>query len=796
MFERRLKVILLLLFVVTGIMVMRATYLQVVMRGEYADRAEKAMVRPQWVETVRGRIVDLKGRVVAADVASTDACVDYRAVLAPADPKWVDERAVERLRLRMGSEYRKAASSQRKAMIENEAAQVVTDINQMWERLAEVSQLPGESHEQAVLRIEEVRQSIIARVEMRRRFLWYRNYQKAVEQHESTAEDAGLWQRWLLDPTSAAPEVDKFIITVAEQLDSHVVLRAIDPLVAAELGRDAEQYPGLVLKPSTNRYYPFHETAAHVLGHISRVNAEDLRDDPNAKADGDELRQYFPNDLIGRTGIEALAEPALRGTRGQVTRRLGGDEVLASSAAVRGQDVRLSIDMDLQHDVEELFKAVPIEDYNKVKTTTPMYGAAVVIDVPTGQVRVLASNPGFDPNLLDEQFAMLTTDEINRPMLNRATFMALEPGSTVKTLVGLSAITQGILGAKEGIECNGYLMIGGRKQPSGRCWTASKFANRINPATGGEYPVAHHQIPYPHKGHDGYPDGHLSYADALERSCNVFFETVADRMGMGTLAMWYDRWGLGRPTGLGIGEARGLLPRLDNVPRVQRQMTTWFAGIGQGSIHATPIQMANVAATIARNGIWKRPRLIAPDEQRPFDPQGLGADEVDLHLSPAGLVEARDGMLRVVNSRAGTGVILVRDSKILRNHVMIAGKTGTAQAAKFSVVLREPGTNKVLRDPQTGKIQRKYFEPLTAENPNGMAWYRGSGNSFTDLAHAWYIGFAPADKPRIAFCVFVEYGGSGGVAAAPIATGMLEACVKHGYLPTDADNSIGMLDVP
>ncbi len=790
MFERRLKVILLLLFVATGILLLRAVHLQIVMKKAWTQRADDAMRRPQSIETVRGRIVDYMGKVVAADVASTDACVDYRAVLQPAEPKWVQGKAIDRLRTRLGDAYRKAPLVERNKMIADEVEQIGVDIDAMWERLAEVSQLKDETREQAIARIDDVRQAIIARVEMRRRYLWYRNYENAVKEHAQGDEDATVWERWLLDASGTTPEVDKFIITVAEQQEAHVVLRAIAPAVAADLGRDVEQYPGLALRPSTNRYYPFGPVAAHMLGRLSRVDRDDLEKDPNARKKGDDLRQYFPNDLIGRTGIEKLAEPALRGRRGQIERKLGDDTVISSDPAQRGQDVRLSIDMDLQRDVEALFKHVPIKDFNEKLTTTEMYGAAIVIDVPTGQVRVMASNPGFDPNTLEETYGQMALDEINRPLLNRATQLALEPGSTVKTLVGLSAITAGKLGVHEGIECDGYLHIGGRKQSNGRCWTASKFGNRLDEATGAPFPVAHHQIPFPHKGHHGNADGFLTYSDGLERSCNIFFEMSADRLGMDALCYWYDQWGLGRETGLGITESRGRLPRLKDATDAQKRTTTLFAGIGQGQVAATPIQMANVAATIARKGIWKRPRLFAPDPALPFEPSNLGQDTVDLRLSPEGLAEAKAGMVRVVNSAAGTGIILVRNSPILKNRATIAGKTGTAQAAKFSAVQRDPTTHKPLRD-ENNRIRRTYFEPLTAANPKGMVWYRGSGRNYDELAHAWYIGFAPADNPRIAFCVFVEYGGSGGIAAAPIATGMLEACVKHGYLPRD-DGSVGL----
>src|SRR5205085_5775342 len=143
----------------------------------------------------------------------------------------------------------------------------------------------------------------------------------------------------------------------------------------------------------------------------------------------------------------------------------------------------------------------------------------------------------------------------------------------------------------------------------GRCWVASMFADKV-----GVEGVSHHPFPTPHKGHDGNEDGHLTYSDALERSCNVYFETLADRVGIDHLTEWYSRFGLGRPTGIGLAEAPGRLPAY--APERMRHMRRSFGlygGIGQGWIAATPIQMANATAMIARGGIWMRPQILLPD---------------------------------------------------------------------------------------------------------------------------------------------------------------------------------------
>jgi penicillin-binding protein 2 len=354
------------------------------------------------------------------------------------------------------------------------------------------------------------------------------------------------------------------------------------------------------------------------------------------------------------------------------------------------------------------------------------------------------------------------------PLRNHATEMALEPGSTVKPIVGLGAITQGVLRADEGIFCSGYLVIDGRRQQFGRCWTASRFAAR-------GIDVADHAF-----GNDAHAKGTpLTVTDAIQRSCNVFFETVGDRLKLEGLRYWYDQFGLGRPVGIGIGEISGRIPTMGNIDAPALRSTVWFSSIGQTQVLATPLQMANVAATVARDGIWVRPRLVAGTNQmghptRKFSSME-GPDHVDLHISHDGLVAVKEGMFRVCNRESGTA------AAIGRKDVQVCGKSGTAQASRLSrIVLDE--NSKPLHDAQ-GKIVREYPQISYYDDPNPqMVWYRASGLSMKELSHAWFIGFAPREKPTVAFSVVLEYGGSGGHDAQPVAKAMLDALIEHGYL--------------
>lgn len=822
MFARRLKFILTILFVLTGALLVRAFQLQVVRRSQWAAEAAETLRRETTTETTRGTLRDRRGVPIALDVACVDACVDYRAIISPPDPDFVRKIASQWAHDRRADEWRGADTARRKQILAEERDHVVERIDRMWAKLAEVSNRP-------LSEIESARHETVRRVEMRRRYVWYRNYERARKEHDQrNAADrdqasglTGWWKQWLIDETQAAPQLEKFDVKVAEQTDAHPVLRAIPPNVQNELGKDIDNYPGLVLRPGMTRSYPWNEVACHVIGHLTRVDAQDLKSDP---FDEDELRKYQYNDLIGRTGLEALCEPMLRGTRGRIERYLGSSDSEQTRGArsidpLAGKDVTTTIDVNLQQEILELFGKAELRFDDGSTRHQPMHGGAVLIDIPTGEVRALVSAPTFDPNTFDDDYATLALDNLNKPLLNRATQSSLEPGSTIKPVVGLGGITQGVLAVNEGIECTGYPTFGGRKMNVLRCWTASKF-EQVAPEL-----VAHHQLPSnaPHQGRDGNAAGHLTFSDALERSCNVYFETVANRLGLDRLSYWMKQFGLGRMTGVGIAESRGRLPdayRGNNV-----KYATWASGIGQGEVMATPIQMANVAATIARDGICMRPTLVPRDTSdqlravakleveaqrkaweatpttqpptqpstQPFvEPTGWWnvADRADLHLSPEGLRAAHLGMFNVVNGDAGTGTNL----RIKGDPILVAGKTGTAQAAPF--MEKDLDENGVQRRDEHGRQLWKRLEPSTVDRINPRApWYMAYDLEGRNLKHSWIIGYAPArGRPKVAFAVMVEYGGSGGSAAAGIAKGMLDACIQHGYLSPGGDKNRGTDD--
>jgi penicillin-binding protein 2 len=782
MFERRLKIFLLVLGIMVALLGARAAQLQIGQQAQWEAKGRDLTESHHFVDAPRGAIYDHAGKhLLAVDQPCTDACVDYRVIEDPPDEKWVEEQAKARALNQAGGPdaYRQLPSAQKKQLLADSAAGVKSDIATMWTTLAQLGGLTP-------AQLDDLRQQIVRTVWMRQHLAWYHTYENAVQKDERIGDQRSGWQKWLGIFSKQSPQYEDYTETFIKDVqESHVILHAVDTNTLNYLSKNIDRFPGLDLRPGTHRFYPYHDVACHILGSLAPVDADDLKHDPDAD---NELRKYGPADLKGSSGIEALCEPALRGTRGKVEDVRSDDEsTTTDTPPIPGHDVHLSLDIELQQQIQSAFADAQILDnHGHIVDHGVLHGACVVIDVKTGQIRAMVSYPTFDLNTLREDYAKLADDDLDEPLLNQATMAEREPGSTMKPLVGLAGLASSVVRVDEGIECTGYLIIDGHRfTDQFRCWTASEY--------GKKYPalVAHHQMPSA----DPHPTGFLTYSDALQRSCDVYFENVGDRLGFARLGNWETRFGLGLPTGIGIAEAHGRVLSTYHGPTAMRRAETWFAATGQGWVAATPLQMCNVAATIARNGIWTRPTLLEPDAIGTLPAVRAGAfgdvpQQVDLHLPPDALAAAHDGMFRVVNTIAGTGSALVTGDAMLAGYD-IAGKTGTASAARLRVFARNPDGSR--KFDATGKPVYVYPDPSTAQNPNPqIPWYRGmiadpTSDKPPDIDHAWYIGYAPAHHPQIAFAVMVEYGGGGGTIAASIARPALEACIEGGYLtkPTE-----------
>jgi penicillin-binding protein 2 len=475
---------------------------------------------------------------------------------------------------------------------------------------------------------------------------------------------------------------------IQEQHISHPVITGLSEAQAVWAKTRLGETVGASVRPSHDRWYPHGQFACHVVGTTGGVTVEEQKR-LNLTADDqpDPIRRRMSNylawDKIGKTGVEKLAEGILRGRRGY--RRLSrGTEVVREVPAEAGRDVHLTIDIALQRMLTERLQA------------QGHHGAIVVLDVDAGQVLALVSTPTYDLNRYQQEASDLYQDR-SFPLLNRAVYRAYPPGSTVKPIAALAALGSGEFTTDTEVYCRGYF----RKPGKERCWKRS--------------------------GH-----GHLDVVGALAGSCNVYFYTVGDRLGREELLYWFSNFGFGAKPGTGLPEERaGSLPTTEFLRRRYDRgavpADAWFLCIGQAAITATPLQVANAIATVARGGEFLSPMLLldaGPKQVRRVMP--LREDHA---------AAVREGMWRVVNAEGGTAYRHFRDRPAKAS---LCGKSGTAQ------------TNR-------------------------------------DEDMAWFVGFAPYDDPQIAFAVVLEYVfGGGGRMAGPIARDVVDACVDLGHIRSAA----------
>lgn len=471
-------------------------------------------------------------------------------------------------------------------------------------------------------------------------------------------------------------------------------------LTDAEVARFAvnrHRLPGVEIEARLSRHYPLGELAVHAIGYVARIDENDMK-----KID---QSNYSATTHIGKIGIEKAYEQLLHGdvgyqqaetnARGRILR------VLDRTPATPGTNLHLHLDTKLQAVAEKAFKQ--------------QRGALVAVDTTTGGVLAMVSMPTYDPNLFINGIDYKTYGELrdspDKPLFNRALRGQYPPGSTIKPFLGLAALDYQLGLGYDSVFCPGYYMLENEPRKY-RDWKKG--------------------------GH-----GHVDLDKSITQSCDVFFYMLARQLTIDRIHAMMSRFGFGVRTNIDIeGELAGLLPsrawkkRVHNLPWFPGE--TLISGIGQGFNLATPLQLANATAILARKGKKMQPRMVSAIQNQQTGEiaklENIPPDPIQLH-NQSYWQTIINSMINVAHTPRGTAYRIGHNAPY-----RLAGKTGTAQV--FGI-----------------KQDEEYEEEKVAKKLRD---------------HALFIAFAPADDPKIAVALIVENAGGGGANAAPIARKVMD----------------------
>ena len=457
------------------------------------------------------------------------------------------------------------------------------------------------------------------------------------------------------------------------------------------------ELPGVSVEQGLTRHYPFGETAAHPVGYVAAVSEQELTGDPLLE---------LPNFQIGKSGVEKSEDVVLRGSAGtrQVEVNAFGRVVRELARVEPKPEVDVAIGLD-----------IAMQDFVTRRCSGEQSVSSVLLDAVTGEVLALVSSPSFDPSIFSRGLNAATWRELSadprHPLIDKTIAGVYPPGSTFKPMAALGALEAGVLTPETTITCPGYLRLGNAVF---HCWRKH--------------------------GH-----GTLRLRDAIKQSCDVFFYETARRLGIDRLAATAHRFGFGAALGIDIpGERPGIIPtrewKLATTGTSWQQGETLIAGIGQGSVLATPLQIATMAARLV-TGRAIVPHLVRSSGVMTPGGDPPAADPPALGIDPEALALVLDGMNAVVNEPGGTAYA----ARITEPGFAMGGKSGTSQVRQITQYERDHGLRKI----------------------EDIPW--------KDRDHALFVGFAPVGAARYVCATVVEHGGGGSAVAGPICRDVLRA---------------------
>ena len=533
----------------------------------------------------------------------------------------------------------------------------------------------------------------------------------------------------------------KDILVIAKNQPDFIEISIKSDLTQRELSHLAIRsavLEGVLFQKNFNRIYPQGKLLSHVTGYVSGITAREVEKDRKL--------QRLVGLKTGKSGLEKTLDDSLRGIAGkeriEVNSRGKPVRFISDSVPKQGRDHKLTIDMDIQsyavnrlklgnseqvemaqssvqeaiNNNDELKAHINIGETMILKDANSRYvppeaGAVVLMDIHTGGVIAMVSSPAYDPNLFAGRISNRAWNNLNEhprvPLLNRVIAGLYSPGSTFKMVVYAAALEAGVISSDSSYNCKGFFEFGDRDF---YCWQE--------------------------KGH-----GVVNGRQAIAQSCDVYFYQIALKTGIERIHNMAKRMGLGEITNVGIPDEKvGIMPNREW--KKNTRGTVWtpgetvIAGIGQGFVLTTPIQLSVMTARLANGKKAVKAKLLSEATKN-------SDDFLPLNINSSVVREIQRCMRSVISSGRGTA------RKYELNGYGLAGKTGTVQVKRITKAEREEGI--------IDNIDRRW----------------------KDRDHALFVGYAPYDKPKYAISVIVEHGGSGSSMAAPIARDILQFALER-----------------
>jgi penicillin-binding protein 2 len=700
MYYLRLKIFVGLCIAVLAVALVRLAYLQLLCAEQARLIVSEMRIKPATrLPTLRGKIFDRNGQPLALDRPSFSLHISYE-LTCHADTRWQEGHILRQINETMSQ--REAEEAMQKAWADRQ--QLLRHAVELATRLGNVPRDEIES------RIEEINNRIWELA----RYLWWRQRNPGRDIAEYRA------QRERISPAQIVR------MDLREMYDFYPLIELPDEKALLEAQLELVHMEGLSIRPEPKRSYPYGTTACQLLGWVGPGQERELE-----LFEDDEYQRYLEGEVLGKEGIEKAFEPLLRGRRGQVVYDKDGNE-LSRIEPQYGNDVYLTLDVELQQKIEHYLLDPRLNE----NANRPC--AAVVLDGATNDILAAVSTPVFDLNTVRRQYDRLRNDP-NTPLRHRALEENYPPGSTAKPLVLLIGLEEGKIRADEIIHCT--------FTPPSQGWPRCLLQ----------------RMGYCHDARWEFEGGNNA-RNALRGSCNIYFSQLAHRLSGKTLQSRLFELGFGQPvlklqfpdsfttanplfssTNPTLRQSYGRLTdgiqhqpaeNAESIPPIRNDWERKFWGIGQGNLRATVLQVANALAAIARNGVYKTPRLVM-DETDFFNER----HQRQLNFSLQTFKVVRDGMAAVVNEEGGSAYRVFHRSELFERGLKIFGKTGSTQ------------------------------------NPE----------------HAWFECFAEDKAGRlIVLAVLVEGGARGSDDAAPLGHAILKLCSDIGYIgerPINAEAS-------